>query len=175
MTLTYEARGEVARLSGGDTLAKPKPRRDRRGRWHRDPGAQWDWFYDLEPCEQKYLQRCYMSSEGIGPDIFASYAGTDIDTAMDAWLVNVRIARERITDPFSEEYYAPEEDTSERVPWGYAEISQALGVGISTVHQWMNRTKAGKLDFPPADLVVHGLPTWWSTAVLAWADETGRR
>jgi hypothetical protein len=40
--------------------------------------------------------------------------------------------------------------------------------------RWVSGANHGRLQFPGHDLIVHGLPTWWSTTILDWAEETGR-
>jgi len=170
------ALSELRRLMGSDRLTSPKPRRDRQGRWHRDPAAEWDWYYALDKREQDYMRREYMGGH-LSPEQLATDVSSTIDTTMDAFVANVRLARftpiMRHGDPLDPGYEGAEVN-EERVPWGYAEIAENLGVQQRTVHQWMARYRRGELDFPRSDLIVHGLPTWWSTTILDWAEETGR-
>jgi hypothetical protein len=65
--------------------------------------------------------------------------------------------------------YAPQIEAVARTPMGYAEIAAYLNVKPRTVNTWKARD-----ILPPADLVVHGLPTWWDTTITRWADVTGR-
>lgn len=173
MSIAYEALGEIERLTNGSKLRRPVAGRGPDGRLTRDPDPSWDWFYALDETERAYISRNFMVDgttrhrQGIGPD--------DLED-VNRWLEMVRTARKRenrrASDPLEAEYVAacaPETESVARTPMGYAEIASFLGVKRTTVHQWVNREV-----MPPADLIVHNLPTWWDTTITRWAEVTDR-
>lgn len=167
--LRYNATGEIARLMGDAKLARPTPVRGRDGRWSRDPGGEFDWFYALELSEREYISAKHMGGH-LGPDELADLAGTDIDSAMDAWLSVVRIARSRCVDPLEDDYYASESDAVSLADIvGPQEIARLLSVQVNTIHQWVKR---GVLPF--AERVISGVPLWSSSTIVEWAERTNR-
>lgn len=174
MTDTLDGTRELDRLLDGAKLARPNPRRDRRGRWQRDPGGQWDWFYELDPSERDYIARRYMGGT-VGPDELATSMGADIDSAMTILVDMIRLERSRL-DLLDPDYADAWEDASlqpmalvRENAYGLAEIAEHLGAKVSTVYKWQAR---GIL--PAADFAVSGAPAWWESTVDEWAKETGR-
>lgn len=165
---------EVDRLTQSAQLAKPQPVRDRWGRYKRDPGGQWDWFYELDPAEREYISRRHMGGT-LGPDELATWLDTNIDSAMAQWLVAVRVARGRITDPFDEDYddawredfVMYDDEMADLV--GYEEIGRLLGVKPNTVAQWRKRGL-----MPETLAIVSGTPIWKRKAIEKWATRTGK-
>lgn len=59
--------------------------------------------------------------------------------------------------------------TSDPWPIGCEDVAALLGVQLGTVHMWRKR---GVLV--PCDGTIAGAPWWWRSAVVAWAERTGR-
>lgn len=168
------AAGDLDAIMSGSKLARPVPVRDRWGRWHRDPGAQWDWWYEeLDPPERAYLARRYMAPTGVGPDEVATWLGTDVDDAMRQWVGaarRVRAAEMRKADPLAGDYddqYGEEVDPLDLV--GPDEVCAMLQVQRPTIAQWRHR---GLLPAP--DMVLSSLPIWHRSTIADWAAATGR-
>ena len=158
-----EARSELDRLMGGDRMAKPSR-----------SGPMWDEWNSRPARDRKRLEHFMSPSAAMTPDQLATDLDCSIDVALRTWRQACFIALDGLSSkPFSDDY-APAIADEDREPWGYAEIAEALGVQQRTVHQWIARANNGRLKFPGHDLIVHGLPTWWNTTVLDWAEETGR-
>jgi predicted DNA-binding transcriptional regulator AlpA len=105
--------GELARLTDGNKLARPVPVRDRSGKWHRNPGGEWDWFYALADSERLFIQRTYMVADGLAPDVLATRLVCSVDEAMERWLSAARAeraSRPKSKDLLSDDYEAMEYD-----------------------------------------------------------------
>ena len=159
---------EIDRLTGADQLMRPTPVRDRWGRWHRDPGGQWDWFYELEPVERKYIAGRHMNGV-LGPDDVADRLHTDIDSAMAQWLSAIRL--ERCGDPLDDDYLSCEDDGMENYGWaGPDEVCNMLAIQRNTLVVWRRRN----LGFPEPAFTLSNLPIWSISAVRDWAALTNR-
>lgn len=161
--------GELERI-GAWTIARPRPERDRYGRWHRDPGGQWDWFYGLEPAERDYVRARHMSELGPGPDEVATRLGLEIDPAMEHWLETVRLTRSRhlaLADPLDDDYGDPSPDDDELM--GPDEVAAYLQVKRNTIAQWRHRR-----ILPAPDFILSGMPVWRRGDIASWARNTGR-
>jgi hypothetical protein len=164
------ALGEIDRLSGCCQLARPKPTRARNGQWRRDPGGQWDWFYELDGAERAYIARRHMGDFGRGPDEIATDMDSSIDAAMTAWLSNVRVTRSHL-DPLDDDYCADWEEAQPVEIYasdicGPDEVAGLLGVARDTVSTWRKRDRrdsAGRLPEPFA--IISGVPLWTAQAI----------
>ena len=170
MTTALQSIGlsELERVMGTDRLASPQPVRDRWGRFKRDPGGQWDWFYALEPSERSYIQRNYMGGR-LGPDDVATWLGTDIDSAMEMLVESIRLARSKIRDSFDEDYDPSSYDDDVTQLVGPDEIAAMLHVGRNTIAQWRHRRL-----LPPPVITLSSLPIWDRREIVEWAKETNR-
>ena len=164
MSITYDAVGEIDRLTNGRKMMRPRPARGKGGRWERDHGAQWDWYYELvDPSERAYLSSHFMADMGFSPD--------EID--LDAWLQMVRLARKAEFDPLADDYMAAdapeisEVDSGEIV--GPQEVAELLCVEVGTVHQWRKRDL-----LPEPFQVVSKVPLWRLGEITTWAESCGR-
>jgi hypothetical protein len=180
MTTSYDIQGEIHRFCQESSLARPNPRRDRFGRWHRDTGAEWDWFYALSETERTYIQRVYMTDAGVKPDVLAGWHGLSVDEAMGMWLELVREIRahaRRKLDPLDEAYFEDEPEVSEirgkklrpTEPIGLQEIAELLGVDKQTPKRWHYREL-----LPKPSGHVSGTPWWTLESIEGWARATGR-
>ena len=161
--LDGERLGEIGRVMDGQPLGRPKPVRYRYGRWHRDPGAEWDWWYDLPADERARIQRSHMRKGGVRPDVVATWLNTSVDDAMGRWVLAIRDTRSHTTD----EWEFPE-DPYEGIPefLGTKGLAELFGVGLSTPRQWKAR---GQL--PEPDFVLDGTHNVWSKQTIGeWLD-----
>lgn len=168
---------DVERLMGdGCRMRPPQPVRTRQGQWRRDPGAEWDWYYQLEPSLRSWISRNLMvpaDGDGEPPDVMADLAGFDYVDDWAAALVEsaemVRNAQGRNVDPLSAEWedYAAEAATDDLV--GPDEVAELLQVSRNAIAQWRHR---GQL--PPAELTISGMPIWHERTIVEWARRTGR-
>lgn len=171
------ANGDLLRLmSDVEKLARPAPVRSRGGQWRRDPRAEWDWYYALEPSLRSWISRNLMAPDGErgqAPDQLAELAHFDYVEDWAAALVQaaevVRAARGRNVDPLAAEWedYAAESATDDLV--GPDEVAELLQVTRNALAQWRHR---GQL--PPADLVLSGMDIWHERTIVEWARRTGR-
>lgn len=157
---------ELDQLTRENQLARPIPVRDRWGRYKRDPGGQWDWFYALDADERAYLSRRHMGGT-VGPDDIATWQGTDIDTAMNRWVAAARRARAH-ADTLADDYETSSVDDNELL--GPDEVADLLCVQRNTLAQWRKR---GQLPEPYK--VLSSLPIWRRCDVIEWAQLTNRR
>ena len=171
--LDYGMLGEVERLTAGNRIARPRPTRDRWGRWHRDPAGEMDWFYGLPEIERAYVQRNYMAPDGTPVDVLATMVEMEVEQWGDAFINALRAARDlklRNADVFSADWeaanIAADEDDELMGP---DEVAALLVVKRNTIAQWRHR---GKLPEPYATL--SGMPIWRRGDVMAWAVDTCR-
>ncbi len=159
--------GEIDRLTDGNLIARPKVSRDRNGRWHRDTGAEWDWFYALPQSERSYLQAHYMTERGVQPDVVATWLDASVDTAMGEWVFAIRTARQsrpRSADPLEWDEPDPENDYSDLPElMGVKGIAELFGVSLSTPRVWRAR---GKL--PPPTILIDGEHAAWDRETIGW-------
>lgn len=163
---------DVSRLMNDETLARPTPVRTRQGQWRRDPAAEWDWYYQLDPSCRSWIARNLMTPTGARPDDLADVAGFDYVDDWAARLVEavdlVRSRALRNIDPLAEEYGRDDgADPFELL--GPDEVADLLQVARNTLAQWRHR---GHLPAP--DLTLSGLPIWERHTVTEWAAMTGR-
>lgn len=167
--------GELARLmSDVETLARPKATRARGGQWRRDPAAEWDWFYLLDPGTRSWIARNLMAGNGETgdrPDVLASLAGFDyVETWAAALVAAVDVARaDSRRDPLADDWadYAAETATDDLM--GPDEVADLLQVTRNALAQWRCRRQ-----LPAPDLVLSGLPIWHASTIVDWARRTGR-
>lgn len=169
MTDTLRSIGlsELERVMGADKLSSPQPVRDRWGRFKRDPGGQWDWFYQLDESERQYLQRNHMGG-AMSPDELATRLHCMIDECMLTWLTAKR--RRRTTDPLDDDYETCEDDDVAQLV-GPKEVATMLQVAPNTLNVWRNR---GLLEQLPPFITISDMPIWRREDVLDWAKMTGR-
>lgn len=159
---------EVDYLLRDNAMMRPTPVRDRWGRYKRDPGGQWDWFYALDPPERAYISRRHMVERfGIGPDDIATWQDTDIDTAMARFVDAVR--RSRTSDPMDDDYAASCDDDDVTELIGPDELATLLCVQRNTIVQWRKR---GQLLEP--FMTLSGMPIWRKADVRDWAKLAGK-
>lgn len=174
MTATQEiGHGELDRLNAV-AIGRPSPERDRWGRWHRDPGGEWDWFYALPAGDQDYVRRNHMVELGVRPDELADWLGAhSIDDAMTQWLEAVEMTRKSriaLVDPLSDEWESLssyDDDVTELM--GPDEVADLLQVQRNTIAVWRHR---GLMPAPA--VVLSSLPIWRRGDILEWAERTGR-
>jgi predicted DNA-binding transcriptional regulator AlpA len=154
-------------LIGSTKLSRPVPVRDRWGRYKRDPGGEWDWFYDLPADERAYISRAHMTATGLHPDELATWLATDTDTAMNRWVLAARRARAH-ADTLADDYDTSCVDDNELL--GPDEVADLLCVQRNTLAQWRKR---GQLPEPYK--VLSSLPIWRRCDVIEWAQLTNRR
>jgi hypothetical protein len=157
----------------GGKLARPVPIRDRWGRMRRAPGGEWDWFYELEPSERRWLSAHHMTELGAAPDEVATMHGVSVDEAMGRWLLYVRLSRARSTplgDDFDPSDALPDDAVSLSSLVGPSEVGVMLGVRSNTVAQWRVRFP----DFPLPLATISGVRLWHRTDVIEWASAHGR-
>lgn len=169
--------GEIERLVSGDPIRRPRPIRDRWGRWHRDPAGEFDWFYALPKSEQTYIAGRYMAPAGQGGvqvDVLASAVEMNLNDWAEAFVAAVRASRDRKAaqyDAFDEradDYYC-ESDSDEETLMGPDEVADLLQVQRATLRQWRKRG-----ELPEPYMVLSGMPIWQRGAVVAFALLTGR-
>lgn len=169
--LDYDMLGEVARLTADNKIARPRPVRDRWGRWHRDPSGEMDWFYGLPETERAYVQRYYMAPDGVEVDVLATMLDMGVDEWSDHFIDAVRAARDkrfRSLDVFDDEWQEfHQEDDDELL--GPDEVAELLAVKRNTLAQWRHRQK-----LPEPFMVLSGMPIFRRGDVMAFAVDTGR-
>ena len=152
-----------------DKLGRPHVERDMHtGRWKRDPGAEWDWFYALPADQRSFIQVNYMVKGGIRPDVLASRCHMSVDEWAEEWLEVIRDVQRGGRDPLEwwpEEREEPAEwDRSIPELVGMRGIAELLGVSPSTPRQWKAR---GQL--PPPTMVIDGtFAVWTVESILEW-------
>ena len=173
MTKPYSA--ELERLTVGDPIARPAPVRARGGQWRRDPAAEWDWYYHLDPSARQWISRSLMAPGGWGPDVLADWAGFDsVDAWADALVQAVDVARSGDFETSTPDLVADWERESVVADAlgalvGPDEVAELLAVNRSTLAQWRHRD-----TLPAPDLTLSGLTIWHRSTVLEWARRTGR-
>ena len=175
-TTEYSIAGEIERLTEGCAILRPRPVRDRRGVWHRDPAGELDWFYALAPRERAYISRHYMAPTGVECDVLSTVSGFDsLYEWADALLAAIRGARGRTMS--SSDVFSPQWEEAAEASWsddddellGPDEVAALLSVKRNTLAQWRHREK-----LPEPYMTLSGLPIWRRGDVMAFAVDTGR-
>lgn len=171
-TLDESALARIENLLGSAHLARPRMRRDRYGRFHRDSAAEWDWYYELSPTERRWIDTHATSSTGtLRPDVAATNAGYgSVDEWAAALIDAMRHARNR--DAWNRDVLAddePEPDPEDDELLGPAEVADLLHVTRAAIRKMRER---GQLPTPAFEL--SGLPVWYFGDVRSWAIRTGR-
>jgi len=148
--------GELARLLGDDTLARPLHCYG--GGGQRDASPCWDtWYEEFTPTDRRRLSRFMGGS--VTPDTLASWLGVSVDDAMWQWRRAALAELENLRrDPLADDYAQAEsaaDDEADNEPMGVNELASYFDVSPNLIAQWRRR---GKLPTPWR--IVSGTPIW---------------